>query len=216
MHAAPTSTPTSSRRPATRRSTSGERRRLLRLLQLQVADGGFRSRLPLRARVAARHRDPRSEYRLPAGGHRRCTTCRRIRRRARRSPGRCSGDARAHFQVGTYGQGALNALSESLAYLQRIGVDGSTRTASRCCGGCTTSCRASGSPRLRRRDDVGDRLVHRARRSRSASVRGSSRPTSRSRSSGDRMRVSPSLLQRHARHRAPAERAGVSVAPASR
>lgn len=32
-------------------------------------------------------------------------------------------DARAHFQVGTYGQGALNALSESLAYLQRIGVD---------------------------------------------------------------------------------------------
>jgi selenocysteine lyase/cysteine desulfurase len=34
-----------------------------------------------------------------------------------------SDDARAHFQVGTYGQGALNALSESLAYLQRIGVD---------------------------------------------------------------------------------------------
>ncbi len=33
------------------------------------------------------------------------------------------GDARAHFQVGTYGQGALNALAESLAYLQRIGVD---------------------------------------------------------------------------------------------
>jgi selenocysteine lyase/cysteine desulfurase len=33
------------------------------------------------------------------------------------------GDARAHFQVGTYGQGALNALSESLGYLQRIGVD---------------------------------------------------------------------------------------------
>jgi selenocysteine lyase/cysteine desulfurase len=32
-------------------------------------------------------------------------------------------DARAHFQVGTYGQGALNALNESLAYLQRIGVD---------------------------------------------------------------------------------------------
>jgi selenocysteine lyase/cysteine desulfurase len=32
-------------------------------------------------------------------------------------------DARAHFQVGTYGQGALNALAESLAYLQRIGVD---------------------------------------------------------------------------------------------
>ena len=32
-------------------------------------------------------------------------------------------DARAHFQVGTYGQGALNALTESLAYLQRIGVD---------------------------------------------------------------------------------------------
>jgi selenocysteine lyase/cysteine desulfurase len=32
-------------------------------------------------------------------------------------------DARAHFQVGTYGQGALNALSESLAYLQRIGVN---------------------------------------------------------------------------------------------
>jgi len=33
------------------------------------------------------------------------------------------GDARAHFQVGTYGQGALNALAESLTYLQRIGVD---------------------------------------------------------------------------------------------
>jgi len=32
-------------------------------------------------------------------------------------------DARAHFQVGTYGQGALNALAESLAYLQRIGVE---------------------------------------------------------------------------------------------
>jgi selenocysteine lyase/cysteine desulfurase len=32
-------------------------------------------------------------------------------------------DAAAHFQVGTYGQGALNALSESLAYLQRLGVD---------------------------------------------------------------------------------------------
>ena len=31
-------------------------------------------------------------------------------------------DARAHFQVGTYAQGALNALSASLAYLQRIGV----------------------------------------------------------------------------------------------
>jgi selenocysteine lyase/cysteine desulfurase len=31
-------------------------------------------------------------------------------------------DARAHFQVGTYGQGAINALAESLAYLQRIGV----------------------------------------------------------------------------------------------
>ena len=31
-------------------------------------------------------------------------------------------DARAHFQVGTYGQGALNALSESLDYLQRVGV----------------------------------------------------------------------------------------------
>jgi selenocysteine lyase/cysteine desulfurase len=33
------------------------------------------------------------------------------------------GDARAHFQVGTYGQGALNALAESLGYLQRIGVE---------------------------------------------------------------------------------------------
>ena len=32
-------------------------------------------------------------------------------------------DTRAHFQVGTYGQGTLNALSESLAYLQRIGID---------------------------------------------------------------------------------------------
>jgi selenocysteine lyase/cysteine desulfurase len=32
-------------------------------------------------------------------------------------------DARAHFQVGTYAQGALNALAESLAYLQTIGVD---------------------------------------------------------------------------------------------
>lgn len=32
-------------------------------------------------------------------------------------------DARAHFQVGTYGQGALNALSESLTYLQRVGVE---------------------------------------------------------------------------------------------
>jgi selenocysteine lyase/cysteine desulfurase len=31
-------------------------------------------------------------------------------------------DARAHFQVGTYGQGALNALAESLGYLQRIGI----------------------------------------------------------------------------------------------
>jgi selenocysteine lyase/cysteine desulfurase len=31
-------------------------------------------------------------------------------------------DARAHFQVGTYGQGTLNALGTSLAYLQRIGV----------------------------------------------------------------------------------------------
>jgi selenocysteine lyase/cysteine desulfurase len=31
-------------------------------------------------------------------------------------------DARAHFQVGTYGQGTLNALTVSLAYLQRIGV----------------------------------------------------------------------------------------------
>ena len=33
-------------------------------------------------------------------------------------------DARAHFQVGTYGQGALNALAESLALLQRIGPTG--------------------------------------------------------------------------------------------
>jgi selenocysteine lyase/cysteine desulfurase len=32
-------------------------------------------------------------------------------------------DARAHFQVGTYGQGATNALGESLAYLQHLGVD---------------------------------------------------------------------------------------------
>jgi selenocysteine lyase/cysteine desulfurase len=32
-------------------------------------------------------------------------------------------DARAHFQVGTYAQGTLNALAESLAYLQRIGVE---------------------------------------------------------------------------------------------
>ena len=32
-------------------------------------------------------------------------------------------DARAHFQVGTYGQGTLNALAESLAYLQRVGVE---------------------------------------------------------------------------------------------
>ena len=32
-------------------------------------------------------------------------------------------DARAHFQVGTYGQGAINALAESLAYLQRVGVE---------------------------------------------------------------------------------------------
>jgi len=32
-------------------------------------------------------------------------------------------DARAHFQVGTYGQGALNALAESLAYLETIGVE---------------------------------------------------------------------------------------------
>jgi selenocysteine lyase/cysteine desulfurase len=31
-------------------------------------------------------------------------------------------DARAHFQVGTYGQATLNALAVSLAYLQRIGV----------------------------------------------------------------------------------------------
>jgi selenocysteine lyase/cysteine desulfurase len=31
-------------------------------------------------------------------------------------------DVRAHFQVGTYGQGTLNALAVSLAYLQRIGV----------------------------------------------------------------------------------------------
>ena len=32
-------------------------------------------------------------------------------------------DARAHFQVGTYGQGALNAVSESLAYLQQVGIE---------------------------------------------------------------------------------------------
>ncbi len=32
-------------------------------------------------------------------------------------------DASAHFQVGTYGQGAVNALAESLAYLQRVGVE---------------------------------------------------------------------------------------------
>ena len=32
-------------------------------------------------------------------------------------------DARAHFQVGTYGQGTLNALASSLALLQRIGVE---------------------------------------------------------------------------------------------
>ena len=31
-------------------------------------------------------------------------------------------DTRGHFQVGTYGQGAINALAESLAYLQRAGV----------------------------------------------------------------------------------------------
>jgi selenocysteine lyase/cysteine desulfurase len=31
-------------------------------------------------------------------------------------------DARAHFQVGTYAQGALNALAVSLAYLERIGI----------------------------------------------------------------------------------------------
>jgi selenocysteine lyase/cysteine desulfurase len=31
-------------------------------------------------------------------------------------------DTRAHFQVGTYGQGTLNALTVSLAYLHRIGV----------------------------------------------------------------------------------------------
>ena len=31
-------------------------------------------------------------------------------------------DARAHFQVGTYGQGALNALAVSLEYLQQIGI----------------------------------------------------------------------------------------------
>jgi selenocysteine lyase/cysteine desulfurase len=31
-------------------------------------------------------------------------------------------DARAHFQVGTYGQSALNALAESLSYLERAGV----------------------------------------------------------------------------------------------
>ena len=32
-------------------------------------------------------------------------------------------DARAHFQVGTYGQATLNALAVSLAYLQRIGIE---------------------------------------------------------------------------------------------
>jgi selenocysteine lyase/cysteine desulfurase len=32
-------------------------------------------------------------------------------------------DASAHFQVGTYGQGAINALAQSLSYLQRIGVE---------------------------------------------------------------------------------------------
>lgn len=32
-------------------------------------------------------------------------------------------DTAAHFQVGTYGQGAVNGLAQSLAYLQRIGVD---------------------------------------------------------------------------------------------
>jgi selenocysteine lyase/cysteine desulfurase len=31
-------------------------------------------------------------------------------------------DARAHFQVGTYGQATLNALAASLEYLQRLGV----------------------------------------------------------------------------------------------
>ena len=32
-------------------------------------------------------------------------------------------DAHAHFQVGTYGQGTLNALAESLAYLERVGIE---------------------------------------------------------------------------------------------
>ncbi len=32
------------------------------------------------------------------------------------------GDTSAHFEVGTYGSGAVNALAESLPYLQRIGV----------------------------------------------------------------------------------------------
>jgi selenocysteine lyase/cysteine desulfurase len=32
-------------------------------------------------------------------------------------------DAAAHFQVGTYGQGAVNGLAQSLAYLQRLGVE---------------------------------------------------------------------------------------------
>jgi selenocysteine lyase/cysteine desulfurase len=32
-------------------------------------------------------------------------------------------DARAHFQVGTYGQGTLNALAKSLAYLERVGIE---------------------------------------------------------------------------------------------
>ena len=32
-------------------------------------------------------------------------------------------DTAAHFQVGTYGQGAVNGLAQSLAYLQRLGVE---------------------------------------------------------------------------------------------
>ncbi|HEY2804404.1 MAG TPA: aminotransferase class V-fold PLP-dependent enzyme [Gemmatimonadales bacterium] len=33
------------------------------------------------------------------------------------------GDASGHFEVGTYGQGAISALAVSLPYLQRLGVD---------------------------------------------------------------------------------------------
>ena len=68
---------------------AGERRRLLRLLELQVADGRFRPRLPLRARGSARYGDSSHRVRLSAGGHRDALPAVGSAVGRRRSPGRC-------------------------------------------------------------------------------------------------------------------------------